>query len=110
MAVDHLNKLGVDPVREANVILKGRADLFQVKAVHIIYVDDGVRISHGNCSHMILFSVNGDGSVDLLLGFGYHRDLFCSEDRGAHVDFYHGSLAIADRKIYIFNTASCGNA
>ncbi len=29
---------------------------------------------------------------------------------GAHVDFYHGSLAIADRKIYIFNTASCGNA
>ena len=92
------------------MILKGRADFFQVKAVHIIYVDDGVRIAHGNCSHMILFSVNGDGSVDHLLGFGNHRDLFCSEDRGAHVDFYHGSLAIADRKIYIFDTASCGNA
>ena len=47
MAVDHLNKLSVDSVREAYVIFKGRADLFQVKAVHIVYVDDGMRITHG---------------------------------------------------------------
>ena len=45
--VDHLNKLGVDSVREAHVIFKGWADLFQVKAVHIVYVDDGMRIAHG---------------------------------------------------------------
>ena len=110
MAVDHLNKLSVDSVREAYVIFKGRADLFQVKAVHIVYVDDGMRITHGNCGHVIFFSVDGDGSVDHLLGFGNHRDLFCSEDRGAHVDFYHGGLAVADSKIHIFDTASCGDA
>ena len=103
-------KINIGYVREAYVIFKGRADLFQVKAVHIVYVDDGMRITHGNCGHVIFFSVDGDGSVDHLLGFGNHRDLFCSEDRGAHVDFYHGGLAVADGKIHIFDTASCGDA
>ena len=105
-----MDKLRVDPVREAYVILKRRADFFQIKAVYIIYINDRMRITHGNSSHAVFFSIDSDRRIDDLFSLSNDRDLFCSEDRGAHVDFYHGSLAIADDEIYIFNTTSCGNA
>ena len=91
------------------MILKRRADLFQIKAVHIIYIDDSMGIAHGDSSHVVFFSIYCDRGVDDLFSLSNDRDLFCSEDWGAHVDFYHGGFAVADGKIYIFNSALCGN-
>ena len=91
------------------MILKRRADFFQIKAVYIIYINDRMRITHGNSSHAVFFSIDSDRRIDDLFSLSNDRDLFCSKDRGTHVDFYHGGFAVADGKIYIFNSALCGN-
>lgn len=79
---------------------------FPVSRLFTSFVDDGMRITHGNCGHVIFFPSTVMGSVDHRR-FRNHRS-FAVRNRGTHVDFYHGGLAVAD-KIYIFDTGFCGD-
>ena len=57
--IHHLHELGVDALREVCVVLKGRADLFQLQAVHILHHGHAVGVAHTDAGHMPRFAVRG---------------------------------------------------
>ena len=57
--IHHLHELGVDALREVCVVLKGRTDLFQLQAVHILHHGHTVGVAHTDAGHMPRFAVHG---------------------------------------------------
>src|SRR5215470_14570047 len=61
---DHLNKFGIDALREERVMFKLRTDLFQLKRVDRIDKGDTMRIAHRYTCDLIGLSFNGQRLID----------------------------------------------
>ena len=59
--IHHLHKLGVDALREVFVVLKARADLLQLQAVHLRHNGHAMGVAHADAGHppQVLFHLQG---------------------------------------------------
>ena len=97
-AVNNPDKLAVDAVRKALVHLESRTDFFQIQAVYIIHIINGMRVSNINSGKLKFFSIHLD----------FLRQL-TGQLRNAHIDFYGFHFSVCYPHIQIFDAAKSFN-
>ena len=88
------------------MILKVRADFFQIQPVHIIHKHHRVGVAHGNAGHVPSLAGDLHRALNKILALCRHGNQFRAEFRRAHAHPHGLHLAVFHLQLQLFHAAA----